>query len=75
MNNRLLETYGLLKTWAGYTFLNSDQEKIAKARELWNENMQQMGLNYTVEEFLMLNNDNFKSEVYERFIDKRMRRA
>jgi len=60
---------------AGYTFLNSDKEKIAKARELWNENMQQMGLNYTVEEFLMLNNDNFKSEVYERFIDKRMRRA
>ena len=71
----MLETYGFLKTWAGYTFLNSDQEKIAKARELWNENMQQMGLNYTVEEFLMLNNDNFKSEVYERFIDKRMRRA
>ena len=54
-----LDSYGFLKTWAGYTLLNTDKSKIAEATERWNESMELMGLNYTFQQFLMLDSEKF----------------
>jgi hypothetical protein len=40
MNDQWLDSYGFLKTWAGYTFLNTDKAKIAEARERWYKSME-----------------------------------
>lgn len=52
--------------------LNVKNDRIAEARERWNKSMKQMGLNYTLQEFLMLNNDKINSKVYELYINKKM---
>ena len=63
---------GSLETWAGYTFPKIEEQKVAQAGERWEDSMEQMRLNYTIQEFLMLYNPKIKAKICELYRNKKM---